>query len=85
MADAFGPNLPIVIEILQSARKPLHVRRICELAADRLPTKSKTPVNSVSRDLALSIQRDPNTPFSRHKRGVYGLASWLERDDAAAG
>jgi HB1, ASXL, restriction endonuclease HTH domain len=52
----------------------LSVKEIIQLAGDELPTRSNTPDNSVSRDLALDIkQRGDASRFVRTQPGRFGL------------
>ena len=76
MANAFGPNLPRVKSLLEENGAPMSIADMIE--ASGIPSRSKTPGYSVSRDLSLSMRDDPQSPFIRLRRGVYGLAKWYE-------
>jgi len=50
------------------------VREIVQFAAERLPTKSKTPDTVVARDLAMDIKRNGDaSKFTRVAPGKYTL------------
>jgi len=49
-------TLRVVEEIMRETRTPMSVRQIVEHAAGRLPTRSKTPVTIVGRDLSMDIK-----------------------------
>jgi hypothetical protein len=67
-------TLIIVEEVLREHRTPMVVREIVEVAAERLPTKSKTPDTVVARDLAMDIKRNgDSSKFTRVSPGKYTL------------
>ena len=67
-------TLIIVEEVLREHRTPMVVREIVEVAAERLPTKSKTPDTVVARDLAMDIKKHGGTSkFTRVAPGKYTL------------
>jgi hypothetical protein len=67
-------TLIIVEEVLREHRTPMVVREIVEVAAERLPTKSKTPDTVVARDLAMDIKRNGEaSKFTRVSPGKYTL------------
>ena len=67
-------TLHVVEEILRERGTPMVVREIVEVAAERLPTKSKTPDTVVARDLAMDIKkRGCDSKFTRVAPGRYTL------------
>ena len=67
-------TLIVVEEILREHRTPMVVREIVEVAAERLPTKSKTPDTVVARDLAMDIKKHGEaSKFTRVSPGKYTL------------
>src|SRR5512144_1975247 len=67
-------TLLVVEEVLRERGTPMVVREIVEVAAQRLPTKSKTPDTVVARDLAMDIKRrGPESKFARVSPGRYTL------------
>jgi hypothetical protein len=67
-------TLLIVEEVLRERGIPMVVREIVEAAAERLPTKSKTPDTVVARDLAMDIKRHGvESKFTRVAPGRYTL------------
>jgi len=67
-------TLVVVEEILREHRTPMVVREIVEVAAERLPTRSKTPDTVVARDLAMDIKRHgEHSKFTRVSPGKYTL------------
>ena len=70
-------TLPVIKEILETAKKPLSVNEIITLAGSRLPTKSKQPANVVHRDLSLACKRE-GSQFVRTAPGRYALRQYAE-------
>lgn len=67
-------TLIVVEEVLRERGIPMVVREIVEVAAERLPTKSKTPDTVVARDLAMDIKRHgEESKFTRVAPGRYTL------------
>jgi hypothetical protein len=67
-------TLIIVEEVLRERGTPMVVREIVQVAAERLPTKSKTPDTVVARDLAMDIKkRGDGSKFTRVSPGKYTL------------
>jgi len=67
-------TLLIVEEVLRERGTPMVVREIVQLAAERLPTKSKTPDTVVARDLAMDIKKHGDeSRFTRVSPGRYTL------------
>lgn len=67
-------TLAVVEEILRETAVPMSVREIVERAAQRLPSKSKTPDTVVARDLSMDIKRKGETSlFVRTSPGRYTL------------
>jgi len=67
-------TLIIVEEVLRERRSPMVVREIVAVAAERLPTKSKTPDTVVARDLAMDIKKNGEaSKFTRVAPGKYTL------------
>jgi hypothetical protein len=67
-------TLLVVEEVLRERGTPMVVREIVQVAAERLPTKSKTPDTVVARDLAMDIKKHPDTSkFTRVSPGKYTL------------
>jgi len=65
-------TLPVVLEVLKEANRPMGVNEIMELAGKRLPTQSQTPRNVVCRDLAMDIKRrGEHSRVVRVREGVY--------------
>ncbi len=74
-------TLMVVEEVLRERGTPMVVREIVQVAAERLPTKSKTPDTVVARDLAMDIKRrGEESKFARVAPGRYTL-----RELAASG
>src|SRR5262249_6145675 len=77
-------TLLVVEEVLRSRGTPMVVREIVELAAERLPTKSKTPDTVVARDLAMDIKRrGGDSKFARVAPGRYTLKELASSFDVA--
>jgi hypothetical protein len=73
-------TLPIVEEVLRDRGIPMVVREIVEAAAERLPTKSKTPDTVVARDLAMDIKKHGvESKFTRVAPGRYTLRALVDR------
>jgi hypothetical protein len=67
-------TLIVVEEVLRERGIPMVVREIVQVAAERLPTKSKTPDTVVARDLAMDIKRrGDDSKFTRVSPGKYTL------------
>lgn len=67
-------TLLVVEEVLRERGTPMVVREIVVAAAERLPTKSKTPDTVVARDLAMDIKRrGVESKFTRVSPGRYTL------------
>jgi HB1, ASXL, restriction endonuclease HTH domain len=67
-------TLVIVEEVLRECGSPMVVREIVQYAAERLPTKSKTPDTVVARDLAMDIKKHgEESKFTRVAPGKYTL------------
>lgn len=67
-------TLDIIERILSESNMPLSVREMIKLAGDTFSTKSSTPFNSVSRDLALDIKKNGETSrFVRTRPGRFRL------------
>ena len=67
-------TLIVVEEVLRERGTPMVVREIVQFAAERLPTKSKTPDTVVARDLAMDIKRNGDaSKFTRVAPGKYTL------------
>jgi hypothetical protein len=67
-------TLLVVEEVLRERGTPMVVREIVQFAAERLPTKSKTPDTVVARDLAMDIKKHgPESRFARVSPGRYTL------------
>jgi HB1/ASXL restriction endonuclease-like protein with HTH domain len=67
-------TLVVVEEVLRERGTPMVVREIVVAAAERLPTKSKTPDTVVARDLAMDIKKHgPDSRFARVAPGLYTL------------
>jgi hypothetical protein len=67
-------TLAVVEEILRETAVPMSVREIVERAAQRLPSKSKTPDTVVARDLSMDIKRKGDSSlFVRTSPGRYTL------------
>jgi hypothetical protein len=67
-------TLFVVEEVLRERGIPMVVREIVVVAAERLPTKSKTPDTVVARDLAMDIKRRGEaSKFTRVAPGKYTL------------
>ena len=67
-------TLLVVEEVLRERGIPMVVREIVEVAAERLPTKSKTPDTVVARDLAMDIKKHgEDSRFARVAPGRYTL------------
>src|SRR5262249_47056313 len=72
-------TLHVVEEVLRERRVPMVVREIVVVAAERLPTKSKTPDTVVARDLAMDIKkRGDASKFTRVSPGKYTLRELVE-------
>jgi hypothetical protein len=67
-------TLVVVEEVLRERGEPMVVREIVAAAAERLPTRSKTPDTVVARDLAMDIKkRGEDSKFTRVAPGLYTL------------
>jgi hypothetical protein len=74
-------TLFIVEEVLRERGAPMVVREIVAVAAERLPTKSKTPDTVVARDLAMDIKkRGDESKFTRVAPGLYTLRALVSGD-----
>jgi hypothetical protein len=72
-------TLHVVEEVLRERRVPMVVREIVVVAAERLPTKSKTPDTVVARDLAMDIKRRGDaSKFTRVSPGKYTLREYVQ-------
>ena len=72
-------TLYVVEEVLRERGIPMVVREIVVVAAERLPTKSKTPDTVVARDLAMDIKRRGEaSKFTRVAPGKYTLRELVE-------
>ena len=72
-------TLMIVEEVLRERGAPMVVREIVEAAAERLPTKSRTPDTVVARDLSMDIKRrGADSPFIRTSPGKYTLRELVD-------
>ncbi len=72
-------TLHVVEEVLRERRVPMVVREIVVIAAERLPTKSKTPDTVVARDLAMDIKkRGDASKFTRVSPGKYTLRELVQ-------
>jgi hypothetical protein len=79
-------TLLVVEEVLRERGTPMVVREIVQFAAERLPTKSKTPDTVVARDLAMDIKRHgPESRFARVAPGRYTLRELAAMSVAAEG
>jgi hypothetical protein len=73
-------TLHVVEEVLRERRVPMVVREIVVVAAERLPTKSKTPDTVVARDLAMDIKkRGEASKFTRVSPGKYTLRELVQQ------
>lgn len=71
-------TLAVVEEILRETQEPMSVRQIVVYAADRLPTRSKTPDTVVARDLSVDIKREgEGSRFVRTAPGRFTLRELL--------
>lgn len=76
-------TLDIIERILSEANMPLSVREMIKLAGDTFSTKSRTPFNSVSRDLALDIKKNGEmSRFVRTRPGRFMLRFMLRGREA---
>lgn len=72
-------TLVVVEEVLRERGAPMVVREIVKFAAERLPTKSKTPDTVVARDLAMDIKkRGEASKFTRVAPGKYTLRELID-------
>ena len=77
-------TLFVVEEVLRESGTPMVVREIVMAAAERLPTKSKTPDTVVARDLAMDIKKHgPESKFARVSPGRYTLRELVMAMQAA--
>lgn len=75
-------TLLVVEEVLRERGIPMVVRDIVIAAAERLPTKSKTPDTVVARDLAMDIKkRGEESRFTRVAPGLYTLRELVPQTD----
>ncbi len=72
-------TLPVIVEILRAAQKPLSVREIVNTAGDDLPTRSKSPSNVVHRDLCMDVKKE-GSDIVRTGRGQYALREYAQTD-----
>jgi hypothetical protein len=74
-------TLIVVEEVLRERGTPMVVREIVEAAAERLPTKSKTPDTVVARDLAMDIKKHgEESKFTRVAPGRYTLRALVSTE-----
>jgi hypothetical protein len=72
-------TLYVVEEILREERRPMRLRAIVEAAGPRLPTRSRTPIRVVSRDLHRDIQRrGEDSPFISVGPGRFALRELVD-------
>jgi hypothetical protein len=77
-------TLLVVEEVLRERGIPMVVREIVEVAAERLPTKSKTPDTVVARDLAMDIKKHgEDSRFTRVSPGRYTLRALVSLSELA--
>ncbi len=78
-------TLLVVEEVLRERGTPMVVREIVVAAAERLPTKSRTPDTVVARDLAMDIKRRGEaSKFTRVSPGKYTLRELVALGSVAA-
>src|SRR5688572_4665673 len=69
------------VEVLRLVGKPLHYKKICEIAIERnmLSHVGKTPEVTMSSRLATMVKRDRGeAPIVKVKPGVFGLRDFNE-------
>jgi hypothetical protein len=78
-------TLLVVEEVLRERGIPMVVREIVQVAAERLPTRSKTPDTVVARDLAMDIKKHgPESRFTRVAPGRYTLRELVQDIEVCA-
>ncbi len=76
----FKGTLQAVTEILRRNAVPMSVREIVEQGGTALPTRSRTPMTVVARDLAMDIKnKGEASAFVRTAPGRYTLRELLVR------
>lgn len=78
-------TLHVVMMILRRNGAPMSVRQIVEQAGTELPTRSKTPMTVVARDLAMDIKnKGEGSAFVRTAPGRFTLRALLAERNASA-
>lgn len=64
-----------ILEVLEASDEPLHVKEITKrvLARGKTNLKGKTPEATVAAVLSVDIRKNPESPFKKFDRGVFGL------------
>ncbi len=74
-------TLGVVTALLRRTGVPMTVRQIVEQAGAELPTRSRTPMTVVARDLAMDIKnKGEASAFVRTAPGRYTLRELVGRD-----
>lgn len=74
-------TLDVVTMLLRKTGTPMSVREIVELAGADLPTRSKTPVTVVARDLAMDIKlKGEASAYIRTSPGRFTLRELVSND-----
>ena len=66
----------IAIDVLRAQGKPLHYKKILELAMKdgfKPNSSAKTPDATLNARIAAEIKHDPDSPFVKSGKGIYGL------------
>lgn len=81
VAPRLKGTLDVVTMILRKTAVPMSVREIVELAGAELPTRSKTPVTVVARDLAMDIKlKGDASAFVRTSPGRFTMRELVHDD-----
>lgn len=67
-------SIPIVLELLEAAQEPMSVEGIMKKGT--FPSRSKTPQNTVARDIAQDIKENLDSKLVRMSYGIYALKAW---------
>ena len=72
-------SVEVIADVLARAQDPLDANDIVAIAGSCLPTRSRTPVTAIRRDIALEIKHNGNRSlFVRVYPGHYVLRSRLD-------
>ncbi|MEO7731544.1 MAG: hypothetical protein ABIY55_11265 [Kofleriaceae bacterium] len=74
-------TLPVVEQVLRTARVPLTALQIAKRAGPHLPSAAKRPDTVIARDLSLNIRRLGNeSRFTRTAPGLFTLREFVGKN-----